>query len=175
MNAVIVLLGECVIYRLSFSFCSCFFQAVQAPCVHIYLTGTVEIGEAKAFFGRGPLASSAPAGPWGHSFYSSFSYVSNGLHLRNSRSTLTRYNLGHSLPQVCFYMIITKLFQKKLCWKKLNIYCFGFFFLFYNPAGSECSASSCIWSKISQVCTGTSTILKEFKNKCTFNEPVNLI
>ncbi|XP_026024262.1 limbin isoform X2 [Astatotilapia calliptera] len=62
--------------------------------------GTVEIGEAKAFFGRGPLASSAPAGPWGHSFYSSFSYVSNGLHLRNSRSTLTRYNLGHSLPQV---------------------------------------------------------------------------
>uniref|UniRef100_A0A3P8PEY2 EvC ciliary complex subunit 2 n=1 Tax=Astatotilapia calliptera TaxID=8154 RepID=A0A3P8PEY2_ASTCA len=100
MNAVIVLLGECVIYRLSFSFCSCFFQAVQAPCVHIYLTGTVEIGEAKAFFGRGPLASSAPAGPWGHSFYSSFSYVSNGLHLRNSRSTLTRYNLGHSLPQV---------------------------------------------------------------------------
>lgn len=50
-----------------------------------------------------------------------------------------------------------------------------FFFLFYNPAGSECSASSCIWSKISQVCTGTSTILKEFKNKCTFNEPINLI
>ncbi|KAL3977978.1 catechol O-methyltransferase [Sarotherodon galilaeus] len=62
--------------------------------------GTMEIGEAKAFFGRGPLASSAPAGPWGHSFYSSFPYVSNGLHLRNSRSTLTRYNLGHSLPQV---------------------------------------------------------------------------
>ncbi|XP_005731372.1 limbin isoform X2 [Pundamilia nyererei] len=62
--------------------------------------GTVEIGEAKAFFGRGPLSSSAPAGPWGHSFYSSFPYVSNGLHLRNSRSTLTRYNLGHSLPQV---------------------------------------------------------------------------
>lgn len=142
MNAVIVLLGECVIYRLSFSFCSCFFQAVQAPCVHIYLTGTVEIGEAKAFFGRGPLASSAPAGPWGHSFYSSFPYVSNGLHLRNSRSTLTRYNLGHSLPQVCFYMIITKLFRKKknqrkrlLCWKKLNIYCFVLFFIILQVQG----------------------------------------
>lgn len=168
MNAVIVLLGECVIYRLSFSFCSCFFQAVQAPCVHIYLTGTVEIGEAKAFFGRGPLASSAPAGPWGHSFYSSFPYVSNGLHLRNSRSTLTRYNLGHSLPQVCFYMIITKLFRKKKKSKekiivleetKYILFCF----VFYNPAGSGCGASSCIWGKISQVCTGTSTILKEFK------------
>uniref|UniRef100_A0A3P8RZM6 EvC ciliary complex subunit 2 n=1 Tax=Amphiprion percula TaxID=161767 RepID=A0A3P8RZM6_AMPPE len=47
------------------------------------------------------LSSSAPAGPWGHSFYSSFTYMSNILHLRNRRrSILTRYSPGLSLPQV---------------------------------------------------------------------------
>uniref|UniRef100_UPI0037E84C73 limbin-like n=1 Tax=Semicossyphus pulcher TaxID=241346 RepID=UPI0037E84C73 len=47
-----------------------------------------------------PLSSSAPAGPWGHSFYSTFTHMSNMLLLRNSRSTLTRINPGHTLPQV---------------------------------------------------------------------------
>ncbi|CAJ1051562.1 limbin-like isoform X1 [Xyrichtys novacula] len=49
---------------------------------------------------EGPLYSSAPAGPWGNSIYSSFTYMSNMLHLRRSRSTLTRINPGHALPQV---------------------------------------------------------------------------
>ncbi|XP_030585485.1 limbin [Archocentrus centrarchus] len=64
------------------------------------MDGAMEISGAEAFFERSPLSSSAPAGPWGHSFYSSFPYLSNVLHLRNSRSTLTRYDLGLSLPQV---------------------------------------------------------------------------
>ncbi|KAM9759636.1 limbin-like [Menidia menidia] len=51
-------------------------------------------------FGGSPLSSSAPAGPWGHSVYSSFTYVSSVLHRRGSRSTLTRHGPRHPLPQV---------------------------------------------------------------------------
>ncbi|XP_042367287.1 limbin-like isoform X2 [Plectropomus leopardus] len=47
-----------------------------------------------------PLSSSAPAGPWGHSFYVPLTYMSNILRLRNRRSTLTRYNPGLTLPQI---------------------------------------------------------------------------
>ncbi|XP_071350380.1 limbin-like [Trachinotus anak] len=46
------------------------------------------------------LSSSAPAGPWGHSLYSSFTHMSSIVHPRVRRSTLTRYNPGHILPQV---------------------------------------------------------------------------
>ncbi|XP_034539424.1 limbin-like isoform X2 [Notolabrus celidotus] len=49
---------------------------------------------------KSPLSSSAPAGPWAHSIYSSFNDMANMLHLRRSRSTLTRINPGHALPQV---------------------------------------------------------------------------
>ncbi|XP_074521708.1 limbin-like [Halichoeres trimaculatus] len=47
-----------------------------------------------------PLSSSAPAAPLRHSIHSSFTYMANMLHLRRSRSTLTRINPGHALPQV---------------------------------------------------------------------------
>ncbi|XP_019942666.2 limbin [Paralichthys olivaceus] len=62
--------------------------------------GTMEVKGPVVFSSEGPLSSSAPAGPWGNSFYSSFSDMSNILHLRFRRSTLTRFNPGHTLPQV---------------------------------------------------------------------------
>ncbi|XP_068172291.1 limbin-like isoform X2 [Antennarius striatus] len=49
---------------------------------------------------EGLFSSSAAPGLWGHSLHSSFTYMTNILHLRSHRSTLTRYNQGHSLPQV---------------------------------------------------------------------------
>uniref|UniRef100_A0A8D3A7G0 EvC ciliary complex subunit 2 n=1 Tax=Scophthalmus maximus TaxID=52904 RepID=A0A8D3A7G0_SCOMX len=64
------------------------------------MDGTMDIKGPVVFSSAGPLSSSAPAGPWRHSFYSSFTRMSNILHLRVRRSTLTRYNLGHTLPQV---------------------------------------------------------------------------
>eukprot|EP00064_Thunnus_orientalis_P006261 superscaffoldBa00000646_g6277 len=60
----------------------------------------METYEPVVFSAEGPLSSSAPAGPWGHSFYTSFRYMSNILHFRGRRSTLTRYIPGHTLPQV---------------------------------------------------------------------------
>ncbi|KAM7422181.1 hypothetical protein PAMA_010313 [Pampus argenteus] len=62
--------------------------------------GTVKTYRTMVFSAEGPLSSSAPAGPWGHSVYTSFRYVSNILHFRARRSTLTRFNPGHTLPQV---------------------------------------------------------------------------
>ncbi|KAG7229732.1 hypothetical protein INR49_012528 [Caranx melampygus] len=50
--------------------------------------------------GEPPLSSSAPAGPWEHSLYSSFIYMSNMVNPRVRRSTLTRFIPGHILPQV---------------------------------------------------------------------------
>ncbi|CAN9512398.1 unnamed protein product [Ophioblennius macclurei] len=50
--------------------------------------------------GPGPLLSSAPSGPWSHSLFSAFSYMSDIMHVRSSRSTLTRFSPGLSLPQV---------------------------------------------------------------------------
>ncbi|XP_040891009.1 limbin-like isoform X2 [Toxotes jaculatrix] len=65
------------------------------------LDGTMEIkGQSVVLSAESPLTSSAPAGPWGHSLYSSFTHMSNILHLQARRSTLTRYNPGHTLPQV---------------------------------------------------------------------------
>ncbi|KAM3877935.1 limbin-like [Diretmus argenteus] len=49
---------------------------------------------------EGPISSTAPAGPWGHSIYTSFSYMSNIFRRRGRRSTLTRYISGRTLPQV---------------------------------------------------------------------------
>ncbi|KAM4741101.1 limbin-like [Anableps anableps] len=51
-------------------------------------------------YGWTPSSSSAPAGPWGHSFYSSLTYVSNMLRLRQSRSTLIRHTPHQPPPQV---------------------------------------------------------------------------
>ncbi|XP_035008861.1 limbin isoform X1 [Hippoglossus stenolepis] len=64
------------------------------------MDGTMELKGPVVFSSDGPLSSSAPAGPWGHSFYSSFTDMSKILHLRFRRSTLTRFNPGHTLPQV---------------------------------------------------------------------------
>ncbi|XP_069014280.1 limbin-like [Embiotoca jacksoni] len=71
----------------------------SADLTLLRMDGTVELSGPMMFLGGSPLSSSAPAGPWGHSFYSSFTFMSNMLHLRNRRSTLTRYS-GHTLPQV---------------------------------------------------------------------------
>ncbi|XP_058488255.1 limbin-like [Solea solea] len=64
------------------------------------MDGAMEAKRPMEFSSEGPLSSSAPAGPWGHSIYSSFAYMSNILHPRVRRSTLTRYNLGRTLPLV---------------------------------------------------------------------------
>ncbi|KAM4588126.1 limbin-like isoform 1-T1 [Odontesthes bonariensis] len=64
------------------------------------ICGTMEVDGPMLPFGGSPLSSSASAGPWGHSVYSTFTYMSNVLHLRNSRSTLTRHSPRHPLPQV---------------------------------------------------------------------------
>ncbi|XP_044036940.1 limbin-like isoform X2 [Siniperca chuatsi] len=72
----------------------------SAELTLLRMDGTVEINGPMMLSAEGPLSSSAPAGPWGHSFYTSFNYMSNILPLRSRRSTLTRYNLGHTLPQV---------------------------------------------------------------------------
>ncbi|XP_023147890.2 limbin [Amphiprion ocellaris] len=73
----------------------------SADLTLLRMDGTMEINGPLGFYGGRPLSSSAPAGPWGHSFYSSFTYMSNILHLRNRRrSILTRYSPGLSLPQV---------------------------------------------------------------------------
>ncbi|XP_030230200.1 limbin isoform X1 [Gadus morhua] len=47
-----------------------------------------------------PIPSMASSGPWGHSIYSSLSYISNTILHRGQRSTLTRHSLGPTLPQV---------------------------------------------------------------------------
>ncbi|CAK6958223.1 limbin-like isoform X1 [Scomber scombrus] len=65
------------------------------------IDGTMETYyEPMVLTAEGPLSSSAPAGPWGHSFFTPFKYISNTLRFRGRRSTLTRYNPGHTLPQV---------------------------------------------------------------------------
>nr|XP_046240301.1 limbin-like isoform X2 [Scatophagus argus] len=61
--------------------------------------GTMEINGAMVLSADGPLCSSAATGPWGHSIYAPFAYVSNILLARRRRSTLTRYNPGPILPQ----------------------------------------------------------------------------
>ncbi|XP_059184909.1 limbin-like isoform X2 [Centropristis striata] len=63
------------------------------------MDGTMEINGPRVST-QGLLSSSAPAGPWGHSFYTPLAYMSNILHLRSRRSTLTRYNPALTLPQV---------------------------------------------------------------------------
>ncbi|XP_029908434.1 limbin [Myripristis murdjan] len=65
------------------------------------MDGTLKLNSPMVFSAEEePISSTAPAGPWGHSIYTSFSYVSNILDRRGRRSTLTRYNTGHALPQV---------------------------------------------------------------------------
>ncbi|XP_068598264.1 limbin-like [Brachionichthys hirsutus] len=62
--------------------------------------GVTDINGRMLLSAEAPLSSSAAAGLWGHSVHSSLSYLSNMLDLRSRRSTLTRYNQGHALPQV---------------------------------------------------------------------------
>uniref|UniRef100_A0A8D0CPT6 EvC ciliary complex subunit 2 n=1 Tax=Sander lucioperca TaxID=283035 RepID=A0A8D0CPT6_SANLU len=83
------------IFIVNFSLCNWLFKH---PICN--LTGTMEINGRMVLFAEAPLSSSAPAGPWGHSFYTPLTYMSNILHLRNRRSTLTRYNPGLAIPQV---------------------------------------------------------------------------
>ncbi|XP_071750583.2 limbin-like [Centroberyx gerrardi] len=65
------------------------------------MDGTVEKYGPMVFSAEeGPISSAAPAGPWGNSIYTSFSFMSNILHRRGRRSSLTRYNPGRTLPQV---------------------------------------------------------------------------
>ncbi|XP_041809196.1 limbin-like [Chelmon rostratus] len=66
----------------------------------LHMDGMMEVMGPTVFCAEGPLSSSAPADPWGHSFYTLFTYMTNILHVRSRRSTLTRYNLGHTLPQI---------------------------------------------------------------------------
>ncbi|XP_073323560.1 limbin-like [Pagrus major] len=72
----------------------------SAQLTLLQMDGMMEISGPMAFSAERPLSSSAAAGPWGHSFYTSFTYMSKVFHLRRRRSTLTRYNPGHALPQV---------------------------------------------------------------------------
>ncbi|XP_075952025.1 limbin-like [Anarhichas minor] len=65
----------------------------------IRMDGTMEINGPMALSGERRLSSSASAGPWEHSFYTPLSFMSNILHQRNRRSTLTRYNPSLPLPQ----------------------------------------------------------------------------
>ncbi|XP_070759027.1 limbin-like [Enoplosus armatus] len=74
--------------------------AKSAELTLLRMDGTMEINGPMVLCAEDPLSSSAPAGPWGHSFYTSFTYMSNILQLRGRRSTLTRYNPGSTLPQV---------------------------------------------------------------------------
>ncbi|XP_011473913.1 limbin isoform X3 [Oryzias latipes] len=64
------------------------------------LSGAVGFSGARLFSEEGPLSSSAPHGFWGHSLYSSLTFMSNAVLVRNSRNTLTRQSPHHSLPQV---------------------------------------------------------------------------
>ncbi|XP_041639438.1 limbin-like isoform X2 [Cheilinus undulatus] len=88
-----------------------------------------------------PISSSAPAGPRGHYFYSTLTSMSNMLHLRRGRSTLTRIHPGHALPQVqsvtppsAFGVRFHKCAQVKL---DTDPPLLTFFLLIYNtgPAG----------------------------------------
>ncbi|XP_061687713.1 limbin-like isoform X2 [Syngnathoides biaculeatus] len=53
-----------------------------------------------SYCAEGPVSSSASADPWAHSFYTSLGRIRAILQLRDRRSSLTRYNPGHMLPQL---------------------------------------------------------------------------
>ncbi|XP_076601810.1 limbin-like [Chaetodon auriga] len=71
----------------------------SADLALLQMDGMMKVNGPTVFLAEGPLTSSAPD-PWGHSFYTSFTYMSNILLPRSRRSTLTRVNPGHTLPQV---------------------------------------------------------------------------
>lgn len=62
-------------------------------------TGTVELSGNTVLSALSSVSSAATA-PRGHSFYTLFSSISSIVRLRRRRSTLTRFNPGHALPQV---------------------------------------------------------------------------
>ncbi|XP_041837252.1 limbin-like [Melanotaenia boesemani] len=75
-------------------------EGKSADLTLLRIDGTIEVNGPLMSFGESPASSSAPAGPWEHSVYSSFTYMSNIFHLRNHRSTVTRYSPHQPLPQV---------------------------------------------------------------------------
>ncbi|MED6284253.1 hypothetical protein CHARACLAT_017386 [Characodon lateralis] len=75
------------------------YQRGKSAGMMLTINGEMDNGP-RSVYGYSPSLSSAPAGPWGHSFYSSFTYMSNLLHLRKSRSTLIRHSPPQPPPQV---------------------------------------------------------------------------
>ncbi|XP_054473007.1 limbin-like isoform X2 [Anoplopoma fimbria] len=71
----------------------------SAEQTFLRMDGTMEINGPMALSAEGRLSSSAAAGPWEHSFYTPLTFMSNILHQRIRRSTLTRYNPSVPLPQ----------------------------------------------------------------------------
>lgn len=61
--------------------------------------GTVELSGNTVLSALSSVSSAATA-PRGHSFYTLFSSITSIVRLRRRRSTLTRFNPGHALPQV---------------------------------------------------------------------------
>ncbi|KAF7668576.1 hypothetical protein LDENG_00002100 [Lucifuga dentata] len=103
------------------------------------------------------VSSSASGGPWGHSFYTSFTYMSNILQVRGQRSTLTRYTPGYSLPQVqneappsAFGVTFHKCAQVKLDTDPLQL---AFFLLIHNlsPVGGTNLSQVAIRDSISGI------------------------
>ena len=79
-----------------------------------------------------PIPSMASSGPWGHSIYSSLSYISNTILHRGQRSTLTRHSLGPTLPQVqyslnlvlnCNVIYYSVVYPKQPCCSRMLIVC----------------------------------------------------
>ncbi|KAM4613703.1 limbin-like [Polymixia lowei] len=65
------------------------------------MNGARDINDDMVFSAEeGPISSTAPSGPWEHSIYTSFSYMSNIIRHRARRSSVTRYIPGRTLPQV---------------------------------------------------------------------------
>ena len=69
---------------------------------------------------EGPISSMASSGPWGHSIYSSLSYISNTIPHRGRRSTLTRHSLGPTLPQVQYPLNCSPVLQCYLLFSSLS-------------------------------------------------------
>ncbi|XP_015249860.1 PREDICTED: limbin [Cyprinodon variegatus] len=104
-----------------------------------------------------PCLSSAPAGPWSHSFYSSFTSVSNLLQLRRSRSTLISHSppqpppqVQNSVPPSSFGVKFSKCVQVKLYTDPPQV---TFFLLIHNqsPSGGTNLSQMAIRDSISGV------------------------
>lgn len=73
-------------------------------CYHLWsFAGSIEVSGGTVLSARSSLSSAATT-PRGHSFYTLFTSISSIVRLRRRRSTLTRYNPGHALPQVRLFL-----------------------------------------------------------------------